>query len=521
MKRKALTLLIEGLVLILFLFSCTSKEMKKAKEFMDAGMYEQAISLLEIEIQSNPKNAEASFLLGKCFIQTSNNRNVEEYFNRAILLDTKYKTDVSNIYFEKALEVFKSEDTRYADEYYKEAIKYNPVGSEEFATKLYEYVDEVAETSTNPSKPIQIFTTINNISPNFKIKISEKTFSIAKSFIDKGFVSEGFRYADYGITLDPTHIKDVADLYFNYGNTLLTTLNKPNDCFYYFDRSMRLNPEKKIEIGNIYFNQAKIFEKNNDISLLLLFARKAKDIIPDYNSWYQEIEQKYKPKVSNKETYNPQVTSSSLVVYFPFDGNVNDESNNRNDVSIHGNPNYVSDRFGNPSKAISFNGYDQYVVINRPNFKFDENSSFTISVWVKFERLSSASQSILFSASRASNNFIISLGTYSNNLRFGTAKQQVGWSEAKYPLSRVETNTWYNLVGVYNQGRLHFFINAKEVSNVNFEYPHTNTSYLPFSIGAGYNDKNSVYDYFKGSIDEVKVFNKALNSQEIKLLYNE
>ena len=72
-------------------------DMKKAKEFMEASMYEQAISLLEIEIQDNPKNAEANYLLGKCYIETSNNSKVEECFNRAILLDTDYKEKIGKI----------------------------------------------------------------------------------------------------------------------------------------------------------------------------------------------------------------------------------------------------------------------------------------------------------------------------------------------------------------------------------------------------------------------------------------
>ena len=43
----------------------------KAKEFLQAGMYPQAIALLEKEINDNPTNAEAHFQLGICYINQS------------------------------------------------------------------------------------------------------------------------------------------------------------------------------------------------------------------------------------------------------------------------------------------------------------------------------------------------------------------------------------------------------------------------------------------------------------------
>lgn len=62
-------------VIVISMFGCVSKEMKKAKEYLDASMFQEAITLLEIEIQNNPKNAEANFLLDKCYLNL-NRQNV-------------------------------------------------------------------------------------------------------------------------------------------------------------------------------------------------------------------------------------------------------------------------------------------------------------------------------------------------------------------------------------------------------------------------------------------------------------
>jgi uncharacterized protein (TIGR02145 family) len=295
--KNLLKLIIIGLLISVIFSGCTSKEVKKAKQFMEASMYEQAISLLEIEIQDNPKNAEASYLLGKCYLQTSNQSKVEECFKRAILLKTDYKQDIGNIYYEKSLELFKGDNNRYANAYYEEGLKYNPIAKENFAKRLFDYVSEYSESSIESTKSINLFKIVIQISPNYKPEIAEKTFALAKLFIGKGFGNEGFAYADFGINYDPKHIKDVSILYFDYANELITVKNRPNDCFSYFERCMQLDPSRRNEIGNIYYNQAKEFEAKNETSLLLVFAKKSAEINNNYNSWYLNLKDKYEPKL--------------------------------------------------------------------------------------------------------------------------------------------------------------------------------------------------------------------------------
>ena len=77
---------------------CGSKEVKKAKQFIDAGMYPQAIELLEVEIQDNPKNAEAHFLVGKCHLATDNDSRAQKAFERALLLDSGYRDEIGGAY---------------------------------------------------------------------------------------------------------------------------------------------------------------------------------------------------------------------------------------------------------------------------------------------------------------------------------------------------------------------------------------------------------------------------------------
>jgi len=507
MKKKSNPIIL-GLLILVFSFGCTSKEMKKAKEFMDASMYEQAISLLEIEIQANPKNAEASYLLGKCYLETSNNNKVEECFKRAILLDTDLKENIGNIYFEKSLDLYKKSDFRYANSYYEEGLKYNPAYKDNFAKQLFDYTSEFSETTTETDNTKYLLSTIDQISPNYKSKIADLTYTLAKSFMEKGFVNEGLQYAEYGIKYDSKHIKDVADIYYKLANDLLTIQNKPNDCISFFERSIALNPEKKKEIGNILYNQAKVFETNNKTNLLLLFAKKSSEINPDYKSWYIVLKEKYKPKVPTE----------GLVAYYPFNGNSNDESRNSNNGLIHG-ATFTYDRKGEPNSAILFDGVNDYIECGSSSKLKVFNNSITISAWIKINgrglnwgRIVLGGQvNTSYTLTQSKEGDRILWRITSGNRRFDVFS------------SSLDKAKWYHITAVYNGNKLIVYING-ELDKFAYANGNINTNSKTIVIGGetGVHGGNpSKPSSFNGSIDDIRIYNKVLSSKEIKLLYFE
>ena len=77
-----------------------------------------------------------------------------------------------------------------------------------------------------------------------------------------------------------------------------------------------------------------------------------------------------------------QIPTDSLVAYYPFNGNANDESGNGNDGVVNG-ATLTTDRFGNVNSAYSFDGVDDW--INAPNSGLpDADESRTLTAWVKF-----------------------------------------------------------------------------------------------------------------------------------------
>src|SRR5205085_9996292 len=75
-------------LVVLLVSSCSgSKEVKRARDFIDAGMFDQAVAPLKQEIQTNPKNAEAHLLLGTAYFGNGMIALAEQELNTAMQLD--------------------------------------------------------------------------------------------------------------------------------------------------------------------------------------------------------------------------------------------------------------------------------------------------------------------------------------------------------------------------------------------------------------------------------------------------
>ena len=64
-------------------FPLFNRDVSKAKKFIKAGMYPQAIAVPEKRINDEPDDAEAHFLLGRCYIHTGNLRGADTRFESA------------------------------------------------------------------------------------------------------------------------------------------------------------------------------------------------------------------------------------------------------------------------------------------------------------------------------------------------------------------------------------------------------------------------------------------------------
>jgi tetratricopeptide (TPR) repeat protein len=278
---------------LLTFIGCGSKEMSKAKDYMDAQMYNEAISLLEIEIQANPKNVEAYYLAAQCYIELNNTRQSEEYFDKAILLDTDYSVKVGEYYYEKGFKLWKEKRYYSAQDYYIKAKKYYPEGREYFAQKLFDYATEISETETSAYEVTNLYIFVTNIDNKFNEDVAKQCAKLSNSLFEKGFYELSFEYGEFSIKYDPGFINSLAKLYQTYATKLLEVPDKSNEAINYFDRSIELNSSSRADIAKIYYDYSKKYESQNNAELTLLFAERCNNLDSNYEKYYNEIISKY------------------------------------------------------------------------------------------------------------------------------------------------------------------------------------------------------------------------------------
>lgn len=104
-------------------YALFDSDVDKAKDFMTAGMYPQAIELLNKRINEKPTDDEAHYHLGVCYLNTGNYSRAEERFSSAIRFDSNYGDQIGDEYKKAALNAMDKGNDSNAVTLFKQAIK--------------------------------------------------------------------------------------------------------------------------------------------------------------------------------------------------------------------------------------------------------------------------------------------------------------------------------------------------------------------------------------------------------------
>ncbi len=219
----------------------------------------------------------------------------------------------------------------------------------------------------------------------------------------------------------------------------------------------------------------------------------------------------YKRTLSEAEIQNEyNSTRNSLVAYYPFNGNANDESGNGNNGTVYGAL-LSSDRFGIDGQAYSFNGSTDYIDIgNDISLKMTEKLS--ISVWVKPDVFPLSSYHNIVSDHGDGNNKTKVLRFYKDAIEFLLGPE--GSTEARYVFPNSIANKWQHITATYDGSFMRLFVNGSIVDSVSRTGTIT-ANPLPLLIA-----KSHFNEFFPGSIDEVKIYDRPLSNTEIKQEYD-
>jgi hypothetical protein len=167
---------------------------------------------------------------------------------------------------------------------------------------------------------------------------------------------------------------------------------------------------------------------------------------------------------------------------------------------------------GKVGGAYSFNGRDNSIDVPALNQTW---TTFTIATWVRIERPTDPGDGKIVDMCNSSTRILVTASSYD--------RLQVGVGSTGFALqfisvqSPLVTKTWEHLAYIYNGSHVLFYINSKLVYSNDVSSGTFDLTGGEAKIGQEFND--GAPRHFNGLIDEVRVYNRALSEDDVKMLY--
>ena len=223
----------------------------------------------------------------------------------------------------------------------------------------------------------------------------------------------------------------------------------------------------------------------------------------------------------------PSNLQQGLVGYWPFCGNALDESGNGNNGTVNG-ATLTTDRFGNAGSAYGFDGVNNYIQVpDNGDSTLDLTKNFSISAWAKIDSLIGNGPTMLSKHignvdNIGSYEFIVGkVPTNDYKLSFQATPNFSLNAYSNYSSFIKELWVNYSITYDYIGENLLYYVNGIRVDSIHVNFDVSNTD-IDFLIGCTFLNNTSTYDYFwKGSLDDIAIWNRALSQNEITQLYNQ
>lgn len=219
--------------------------------------------------------------------------------------------------------------------------------------------------------------------------------------------------------------------------------------------------------------------------------------------------------------------NAGLIAYWPFDeesgSSFADESGNGNDGTLTG-AEFLSGKVGN---ALYFDGVNDFAIVpyspafNLTNYVTD---GFSIEEWVNVD--DTGSHWIFSQFTDTFTNNLNYLGRLSHTLSTGSGIIATSYASTNgttypdWPIQSLSVGAWHHVVSTYKANIFKLYIDG--VLKTTSSLPGTLSGTLsetPFVIGAKWQGGSNYDLKFKGYIDEMKIYSRALTAAEVEAHY--
>ena len=213
--------------------------------------------------------------------------------------------------------------------------------------------------------------------------------------------------------------------------------------------------------------------------------------------------------------------TTGLLAWYAFNGNANDGSGNNNNGTVYGSMTYGTNRLGSANQAAVFDGVDDNVEV-ADNNALDLTNDLTFSVWL-LTTGSTALQTIIGKHQPGQNN----VGSYVYGLWLNNSVNKLDFQATPFFDGQINSSAsinpgqWIHVAFTYNKstGVWKHYINGTIDRTGTRTFGIANTS-INLLIGAMGQTPGKSW-FFRGSLDDLRIYNRALTDTEVQALANQ
>lgn len=213
-----------------------------------------------------------------------------------------------------------------------------------------------------------------------------------------------------------------------------------------------------------------------------------------------------------------QIPTNGLIAHFPFSGNANDLSGNANNGTVQGGVTWTSDRFGNTNSAALFDGINGNIIVPNSSSLASPTNGLTIAGWVSIDSDHNIVSSLIDKAPNDAYGQYNYTFEHVNNGQFKQVINNGGTIIAAILQSSIPINQWCFIACSWNGTETTFYLDGTLIGTQPLAgtiLPDNNPVYI------GLQKAGFLNNHFKGKIDDIRIYNRALSESEINSLYHE
>jgi hypothetical protein len=216
--------------------------------------------------------------------------------------------------------------------------------------------------------------------------------------------------------------------------------------------------------------------------------------------------------------------TSGLIAYYPFNGNANDASGNKLNGTVVGGVTFTNDASGKANSAATFDGSTGYIIVPDSPGTLQPNAiSISFLVTLTNPSVRNAFISNLNFSDASGYSYAVQIGQYLDQAEFGVETNTNGCAVAPNDPSSAITmantiapNKWYNIVAIFSDSLQQIFVNGILNTAITRNFGTLNHCSKSNLIIGGWWSGDLLP--IGGTMDEVRIYNRALNQDEINQL---